>query len=42
MLQFAPQAASEPVAKVIASAVANAENNLELDPETLWRREAYG
>src|SRR6476620_4847076 len=35
ILQFAPQAASEPVAKLLASAVANAENNQSLDPETL-------
>lgn len=36
VLQFAPQAASEPVGKVLASAVANASNNLNLDPATLW------
>ncbi|MFL6142399.1 MAG: 50S ribosomal protein L22 [Labedaea sp.] len=41
VLQFAPQAASEPVAKVLASAVANAENNLDLDPDTLWVSKAY-
>jgi len=41
VLRFAPQAASEPVAKVLASAVANAENNLDLDPETLWISAAY-
>ena len=35
LLRFAPQAASEPVAKVVASAVANAEHNLRLDPEAL-------
>ena len=35
ILQFAPQAASEPVAKLLASAVANAENNQGLDPATL-------
>ena len=35
ILQFSPQAASEPVAKLLASAVANAENNLGLDPESL-------
>ena len=35
ILRFAPQAASEPVAKVLASAIANAENNLQLDPGTL-------
>lgn len=33
--KFAPQAAAEAVGKVIASAVANAENNNGLDPETL-------
>jgi large subunit ribosomal protein L22 len=41
VLQFAPQAASEPVAKVLASAMANAENNLDLDPDTLWVSSAY-
>jgi large subunit ribosomal protein L22 len=41
VLQFAPQAASGPVAKVLASAMANAENNLELDPETLWISSAF-
>jgi large subunit ribosomal protein L22 len=41
VLRFAPQAASEPVAKVLASAVANAENNLQLDPDTLWVKNAY-
>ncbi|MBC7301110.1 MAG: 50S ribosomal protein L22 [Nocardia sp.] len=35
ILRFAPQAASEPVAKVVASAAANAENNLGLNPATL-------
>jgi large subunit ribosomal protein L22 len=41
VLQFAPQAASEPVAKVLASAVANAEHNLQLDPESLIVSVAY-
>jgi large subunit ribosomal protein L22 len=41
ILQFAPQAASEQVAKVLASAMANAENNLDLDPDTLWVSNAY-
>ena len=40
-LRFAPQAASEPVGKVLASAVANAENNKQLDRDTLWVSEAY-
>ena len=35
MLQFAPQAASEPVAKVLASAMANAEHNLKVEQDSL-------
>lgn len=35
ILRWAPQAASEPVAKVIASAAANAQNNEGLDLATL-------
>ena len=35
ILRWAPQDASEPVAKVIASAAANAQNNGGLDPATL-------
>jgi large subunit ribosomal protein L22 len=35
ILRWAPQSASEPVAKVIASAAANAQNNEGLDPSTL-------
>jgi large subunit ribosomal protein L22 len=35
LLRFTPQTASEPVAKVVASAVANAEHNLRLDPAAL-------
>ena len=35
ILRWAPQDASEPVAKVIASAAANAQNNAGLDPTTL-------
>lgn len=41
ILKFAPQAAAEPVAKVIASAAANAQNNLDLDPSTLVVATAY-
>jgi large subunit ribosomal protein L22 len=41
VLQFAPQSASEPVYKVLASAVANAEHNERLDPDNLWVSEAY-
>lgn len=41
VLQFAPQTASGPVSKVLASAMANAENNFSLDPDTLWVRRVY-
>ena len=41
ILRFAPQSASEPVYKVLASAVANAENNLGLDRRTLVVAEAF-
>jgi large subunit ribosomal protein L22 len=41
VLQFAPQAASEPIGKVLASAVANASHNLNLDPATLWVSQAF-
>ncbi|ROT34162.1 50S ribosomal protein L22 [Micromonospora sp. HM5-17] len=41
VLQFAPQAASEQVYKVLASAIANAENNERLDPDALLVSEAY-
>ena len=41
ILAFSPQAASEPVGKVLASAIANAQNNFNLDPRTLYVSEAY-
>ena len=41
ILKFAPQAASEPVAKVLASAIANAEHNFQLDPESLFVSSAF-
>src|SRR5881394_739934 len=41
VLQFAPQQASEPVYKVLASAIANAENNERLDPDSLLVRAAF-
>src|SRR6476646_1530629 len=41
MLKFAPQAASEPIAKVLASAIANAEHNFSLDPESLIISHAF-
>jgi large subunit ribosomal protein L22 len=41
VLKFAPQAAGETVYKVLASAVANAENNERLDPDSLLISAAY-
>jgi len=41
LLRFAPQTASEPVGKVLASAVANAEQNRRLDPRGLVVSQAY-
>ncbi|MGQ0480196.1 MAG: 50S ribosomal protein L22 [Pseudonocardia sp.] len=41
VLKFDPHAASEPVYKVIASAIANAEHNLELDRDSLVIACAY-
>jgi large subunit ribosomal protein L22 len=41
VLKFSPQAASEPIAKVLASAIANAEHNFSLDPESLIISRAY-
>ena len=41
ILRFAPQAASEPVYKVLARAIANAENNVGLDRRTLVISEAF-
>ena len=35
ILQFSPQAAAEPVAKLLASAIANAENNQGLQRDSL-------
>ncbi|HVB21101.1 MAG TPA: 50S ribosomal protein L22 [Ktedonobacteraceae bacterium] len=35
-LQFLPNAGAKPVSKVVASAVANAENNYNLDPDGLY------
>jgi large subunit ribosomal protein L22 len=41
ILRFAPQSASEPVGKVLDSAIANAEHNHDLDPRSLVVSEAY-
>ncbi len=41
VLRFAPQDASDPVGKVLDSAIANATNNHNLDPTSLVVAEAY-
>ena len=41
VLEFAPQAVSETVRKVVQSAIANAENNFSLDPDTLVISRAF-
>ncbi|SRR5579884_559172 len=41
VLRFTPNRAARAVAKVLASAVANAEHNLELDRDTLRVSRAY-
>ena len=41
VLRFAPQAASEPVYKVVASAAANAENTENLRSEDLYVSQAF-
>lgn len=41
ILEYTPKAASQPVAKVLKSALANAENNLGMDPGSLYIAEIY-
>jgi large subunit ribosomal protein L22 len=41
MLRLTPRAAADPIAKVLKSAVANAEHNHALDPEELVIAEAF-
>lgn len=41
ILKFTPKAASEIVSKVLKSAVANAENNHEMNPDNLYVAETY-
>lgn len=41
ILENTPKAASELMIKLLGSAVANAENNLGLDPEKLYVSETY-
>ncbi|MFI3250151.1 MAG: 50S ribosomal protein L22 [Eubacteriales bacterium] len=41
LLMHTPKAASEPVMKLLKSAVANAENNHDMDPENLYVSEVF-
>ena len=41
LLHFAPQAVSEPIGKVLGSAVANAANNFNMNPDALFVTEAF-
>ena len=41
ILKFTPSAACEPTLKLLKSAIANAENNFDMDPETLYVAEAF-
>jgi len=41
ILKFTPKSASEVIAKVLSSAVANAENNHEMNPDNLFISETY-
>jgi large subunit ribosomal protein L22 len=41
MLRFMPQNAAKDVYKVVKSAAANAENNYNLDADTLWIQRIY-
>lgn len=41
ILQFTPKRATEPITKVLNSAVANAEHNYEMDTDSLYVKEIY-
>lgn len=41
LLHFAPQAVSEPIGKALGSAVANAANNFNMNPDALFVTEAF-
>lgn len=41
ILQFTPNISTEPVSKVLKSAVANAEHNLDMSPDDLYVTKVY-
>lgn len=41
ILQYTPKAATEPVLKLLKSAIANAENNMDLNKDDLFVAEVY-
>ena len=41
ILKYTPKAACEPLAKLLKSAIANAENNHKMDPEKLYVSECF-
>ena len=41
ILQYTPKGATEPVAKLLKSAIANAENNLDMNRDDLYVAEVY-
>lgn len=41
ILEYTPKAASEPVTKLLNSAIANAENNLDMSRDSLYVAEVY-
>ena len=41
ILEYTPKAASEPVLKLLNSAIANAENNLDMNRDDLYVAEVY-
>ncbi len=41
ILEFTPKAAAEPVKKLLMSAAANAENNLDMNRDTLYVAEVF-
>jgi large subunit ribosomal protein L22 len=41
LMKFVPNRAAEDVEKLLKSVAANAENNFDLDPESLWIKEIF-